>query len=124
MKVLLIEPDRVLAKCISEELKKRDLLTTIVTSADRAVETADNISPDAVISELSLPGHSGTEFIYEFRTYKDWQNIPLIIYSSIKPSKKVLKSKDWTLLQIDKILYKPEVSLSQLSEAVADLIVK
>jgi DNA-binding response OmpR family regulator len=118
MQVLLLEPDRVYARCIKQELSKRNIDVHVATTADRAVELADKINPDIVISELSLPGHSGTEFLYEFRTYSDWRDTPLLVYSSMQLSDDVTKSKDWKLLNVGEYLYKPDVSLEKLAQVV------
>jgi len=116
--VLLLEPDRIIAKCIVEELERRNITVSVATNADSAIIMADKNYPDAVISELSIPGHSGSEFLYEFRTYSDWRAVPILIFSSLKPSREILSSKDWKLLGITEMLYKPDTSLQRLGDAV------
>lgn len=120
--ILLLEPDRISAKCIAQELEKRQFEVFIASTAETAVTQADKVTPDLVICELSLPGHSGSEFIYEFRTYSDWKNTPMLIYSSIKIPKKILESRDWKLLNLTQILYKPDFSLQKLVQIADDLI--
>jgi len=107
-----------MAQCIAKQLKLKNIQTETVSVADEAIKVADNNRPDAVITELSLRGHSGSEFLYEFRTYADWQDIHVIIYSSIKPTEELMNSKDWKLLNIADFLYKPTVSLRQLADVV------
>lgn len=116
--VLLLEPDRVIAGCIVEELARRNITVSVATNADLAVAMADKQYPDVVISELSIPGHSGSEFLYEFRTYSDWRTIPILVFSSLKPSREIVSSKDWKLLGITEMLYKPDTSLQKLGQAV------
>ncbi len=118
MNVLLVEPDRVLASCIAGELAGRNIDCRIVPTAELAIEAADSAKPDVVITELSLGGHSGSEFIYEFRSYPDWQTIPLIIYSSIKIDDSIVTSKDWQHCNITELLYKPHDSLDKLCTIV------
>ena len=122
--VLLLEPDRISAKCIAEELEKLSFEVYKASGAETAIAQADKQKPDLVICELSLPGHSGSEFIYEFRTYSDWNDIPLIIYSSIKATEKVVKSKDWKLLNISEVIYKPDFSLNKLVKLAENLTQK
>ena len=122
--VVLLEPDRVIAECIVQELSKRKITVDIANNADKAVGLSDANFPDAVISELSIPGHSGSEFLYEFRTYSDWKDVPLIIFSSLKPSTNITSSKDWKLLNIYEILYKPDTTLQKLGETVESAIEK
>lgn len=116
--VLLLESDRVIAGCVVEEFARRDITVSVATNADSAILLADKKSPDAVISELSIPGHSGSEFLYEFRTYSDWRAIPIFIFSSLKPSRQILASKDWKLLAVSEILYKPDTTLQKLGKVV------
>jgi DNA-binding response OmpR family regulator len=116
--ILLLEPDRVIADCISKILIDDQTTVSIASNADNAVELADKKSPDVVISELSVSGHSGSEFLYEFRTYSDWKQVPIIVFSSLKPSKDITSSKDWGLLRIHEFLYKPDKTIHQLKQAV------
>ncbi len=119
--ILVLEPDRVSAKCIADELSKRNIEVFTASTAESAITQADKLKPDLVISELSLPGHSGSEFIYEFRTYSDWKDTPLLVYSSIQAPDKITASKDWKLLNIQGVLYKPDFSLQKLGDLVEDL---
>lgn len=87
---------------------------TVAGDAASAIKKASEKMPDLVILELSLAGHSGLEFLYEFRTYNDWKGIPVIIYSSVRLDPEVLKSKTWEQLDIAAYAYKPETSLRSL----------
>lgn len=118
--VLVLEPDRIVAKCLASELSLNDFNVRVATTADEAIELANEQMPDAVVCELSLPGHSGTEFVYEFRTYTDWQDVPLVVYSSIKPASEILSSKDWQMLNIADFLYKPDASLQDVVGSIAE----
>lgn len=121
--VIIIEPDRIIAKCIAESLSKQNIESRIASNAQEAVVLADSRTPDAVIIEISLPGHSGSEFIYEFRTYDDWQDVPIVIYSSMD-IEFIKQIYDWTLLEPIEYLYKPDRSLSELVELVDEMTEK
>ena len=120
--ILLLEPDRIAAVCLSRELAKHNFNCYVASTAHGAIKLADDHRIDAVISELSLPGHSGSEFLYEFRTYPDWSATPIIIFSSIKVAEKIACSKDWELLCIAQTMYKPEKSLQDVVLALQDAI--
>lgn len=122
MKALLLESDRVVSKCITDELSKRNVQTTVAVNGEDAISAADETAPDIVICDLSLYSHSGTEFLYEFRSYSDWQHIPIVIFSSLEVPKSVVKSKDWKLLNISKTLYKPDDSLQRLGDEIELLL--
>lgn len=119
---MVLEPDRLYAKYIKTELENRDFVVKLVSNADLAISLADDFRPNLVISELSLSGHSASEFFYEFRSYVDFSKIPIIIYSSMKLDNKIWSVKDWKLLNISKTLYKPEDSLKILADEVERIL--
>lgn len=121
MRVLILEPERTISKCVELELKKLNIDSVSVTTAADAISSVDGSEFDAVVSEITLPGHSGTEFLYEFRTYPEWSEVPVVLFSTIRLSETVTNSKDWTLLNVSKIFYKPEHSIQELVHAVQDL---
>src|SRR5205085_980414 len=49
------------------------------TDPQQAVMAADKQRPDIIILDIFLAGRSGIEFLYELRSYPDWQGIPVII---------------------------------------------
>lgn len=116
--VLLLEADRIAARCLVDEFAQVDIRCSVATNAHEAIAAADGQVIDAVVSELSLPGHSGSEFLYEFRTYADWEDVPVFVFSSIQPSVEVRESRDWQLLGITGMLYKPDSSLQDVVSVV------
>jgi DNA-binding response OmpR family regulator len=113
--VLLIEPDKVLAGTYSSALQEGGFKVILAAGAQQAVNISDKNRPDLVILELQLIEHSGFEFLYEFRSYQDWQNIPVIILSSVPMSE---FEDNWLLIQrelgVVDYLYKPTTSLIKL----------
>lgn len=116
MRLLLLEPDRVVAKCIVDAMP--EFVVDIAQSASDALVLADNNPPDVVVCELTLPGHSGSEFLYEFRSYEDWQEIPVYIYTLLTLDSDITASDDWQRLAIAGLLSKSEVDIVQLKEAI------
>ena len=117
--ILLIDQAQATQKAIKEIMP--DFNVTCAVDATNAINLASDTTPDIIIIELSLGGHSGMEFIYEFRTYSDWQNIPIIIYSTIRLEPTILNSKAWQNLKIGAYLYKPESSLKVLKSNIEKL---
>ncbi len=122
-KILLIEPDKLLGDILLCAFKEAGFDLTYATNAQDGVSLADEIMPDLVILELQLISHSGIEFMYEFRSYPDWENTPLIIYSSVPPAEFNL-SQDCMLekLNVSKYLYKPSTSITELIRASRELL--
>lgn len=123
-KILLIEPDVVLARSINSALSGSGYVVSACYTAQEAVNLADSVNFDLVISELLLVGHSGLEFLYEFRSYADWQRTPVIIFSIVPPTE-FAGSRDglFSQLGVSAYLYKPNTSLSQLMSCIESVLI-
>jgi DNA-binding response OmpR family regulator len=122
MNVLLIEPDRLLAGTYRQALEARGHKVIMCASAQSAIFAADTVKPDVVILELQLIDHSGIEFLYEFRSYPEWQHVPIIVQSTV-PAREFDNSWDLlkTQLGVTTYHYKPLTSLQMLVSSVNDL---
>lgn len=88
-KVLLIEPDRILANVYTHALSTAGYEAQHAVTAEQAVQLADVTKPDVVVVSMELARHNGVEFLYEFRSYNEWQDIPAIMVTSL-PSTELL----------------------------------
>jgi len=120
MRILLIEPDYVLAETYFKALAAAGHRLVVCAGAQSAVLAADQHKPDLVILELQLVEHSGIEFLYEFRSYPEWQNIPVLLHTVVPLAE---FNTSWELLEhelgVRRYLYKPHTRLSELIEQVA-----
>lgn len=120
-RILLIEPDRVLADSYVEALIHAGHEVQAAGGAQAAIMSADAIQPDLVILELQLVEHSGIEFLYEFRSYPDWQATPVLLQTNVPRSE---FGGSWQLLSeelgVADYLYKPATSLGQLITAARE----
>lgn len=121
--ILLIEPDAVLAGAYIQAFSSVGHQTRLTVSAQDAVFKVDELVPDVVVVELQLVAHSGIEFLYELRSYAEWQEVPVIIHSCIPPaefsdSMKLLRDR----LGVTTYLYKPQTSLRMLLRAVHETV--
>lgn len=116
--VLLLEPDELLGQTYSTALKQHDHSVSWCHSAQDAIHSADKQIPDVVILELQLAMHNGIEFLYEFRTYKDLQQIPVIVLSHVPPTLKAISPVLWDNMHIAAYHYKPLTRLADLAHTV------
>lgn len=117
MNILLIEPNHTLGDIYKKALLQAGHTVTVCKGAQAAVLAIDKKRPDAVVLEMQLPGHSGVEFLYEFRSYPEWQDIPVILHTLV-PEQDVTVPKN---LNVRAHLYKPSTKLMQLVRAVNEL---
>lgn len=121
--VLLIEPDKVLAETYKQAIEAIEGINSVVvvSGAQSAIVAADNHSPDMVILELQLIEHSGLEFLYEFRSYTEWQATPVLLQTIVPFSE---FQDNWHLLQAElgvrAYLYKPHTSLRKLQSYIRE----
>ncbi|HVV66587.1 MAG TPA: response regulator [Candidatus Saccharimonadales bacterium] len=119
--VLLIEPDLILAETYRQALLAGGHRVVCCASAQAGIISADQHAPDVIVLELQLIEHSGIEFLYELRSYPEWQNIPVIIQTHVPPgefnaNKKLLAEQ----LHVAAYLYKPHASLQDLAAHVSE----
>jgi len=118
MHILLIEPDTVLAQIYIQALENAGHSISFVREADAAIHTADRKKPDLVVLEMQLTCHSGTAFLQEFRSYADWQDIPVVLHTVI-PLAKLSRFKDALQeMGVTHQLYKPHTTLRQLVSVI------
>ena len=122
-RILLIEPDTLLSTNYVRTLAGAGHVVHMARTAEKGIVRANDSRPDLVLLELHLAGRSGLEFLYEFRSYEDWQDIPVIVLSiapigEFKASWEILTSQ----LGVRAYLYKPRTSLVALRDAVHSLV--
>jgi CheY-like chemotaxis protein len=113
--VLLIEPDTALARTYVQALQHVGHVVAHASSAQEAVSAADQTMPDVVVLELRMAVHDGIEFLHEFRSYPEWQGIPVIVNSHINPiTMEPVRAALRDDLGVVATLYKPRTTLQKL----------
>jgi CheY-like chemotaxis protein len=118
MHVLLLEPDSLLAADIKRFFSIGNHQVYAHSDPQAAVAQADKQLPDVIVTELQLAGRSGIEFLYEFRSYPEWQTVPVIVHSNLHQQDVAAYSEVFKELNIHAYLHKPTTSLKQLLECV------
>ena len=114
--ILLIEPDAVLARTYQRAFERTGLRVTRVAHAQAAIDAAEMETPILIVLELQLAGHSGVEFLYEFRSYPDWLGVPVVVHTMVPPNE--FPDEALRELSISKYHYKPNTRITQLLATV------
>jgi len=122
MNVLLIEADRLLAKNIVQAFTGAGHAVQWHVDPQSAITAADVRAPDLIILDFLLSNRSGTEFLYEFRSYPEWANVPAISYSSLSDNELKNYSPSFKQLGVKKVCYKSTTPLSELVDAARQLV--
>jgi DNA-binding response OmpR family regulator len=114
VQLLLIEPDYLLGKIYKDHLEKFNYAVRICSDVQFAIDQIDVLKPDVIILELQLSAHNGYEFLYELRSYSEWQDIPVLIHTMVPEEALELNPIAKLELNIIDYLYKPSTSLAKL----------
>lgn len=118
MKVLLIEPDRLMARMERQALEQDGHTVQWRQTAQAGLDGLDHELPDIVILETQLGLHNGIEFLYELRSYPEWHGIPVAIYSINQAVTHSVFGPAFRKLGVVSVLYKPTASLASLCRIV------
>jgi DNA-binding response OmpR family regulator len=125
--ILLIEPDNILSQVYKQALENLGHRVDRQKTAEDGVMALDKntgrLKIDLVILELRLSLHNGFEFLYEMRSYAEWQNLPIII-NTMFATDRLSGNPVIKLANIADILYKPQTSLKKLVKSVERHLVK
>ncbi|MEX2007100.1 MAG: response regulator [Candidatus Saccharimonadales bacterium] len=117
-RILLIEADKLIAANVRKILKNQGHQVDWRVDPQSAIISADANTPDLVILDLLLAGRSAAEFLYEFRSYPEWQRLPVIIFSNIPADKVTLPLGAVLELNIAAVYSKTATSLKTLAAGV------
>lgn len=121
MHVLLLEPNSLLAQTYTRAFMHGGFTIAHAAGAQTAIDAADKQCPHIVVLELQLPAHSGIEFLHEFRSYPEWQQVPVVVHTLLPLSQTAGVAEGLRRdLGVRAILYKPRTSLQQLLSAVRE----
>lgn len=117
MNILLLEPNAILGRTYRQFLRSNNHEVLWVQDAQAAISAIDQRVPDLILLELQLALHNGIEFLYELRSYAEWQGLNVVVLSHI-PEKAWLKEILKERLGVKRYLYKSHTNLANLTIAI------
>lgn len=121
MKILLLEPDRQIANDTKTSLMLAGYSVITHTDLQAAILSVDKFRPDLVILDLLLGGRSAIEFLYELRSYPEWQDIKVILTGRYPLEEIETYLASLNQLNIAAYLPKLTASLDNFHEIIAQL---
>lgn len=122
--ILIIEPDRLLGNMYQRMFEAADIKAVVVSNAQAAILAIDKLDIGLVIAEVLLPHHNGIEFLYELRSYPEWEAVPIIILSSLDELDLRPYAAQLADMGVVGQLYKPSVTASSLIYATQSALDK
>lgn len=116
MRILVVEPDKDLARTMKKWLESEGYSVTVANDGQSALDVLDKDSVDLIILEIMMSGANGIELLQEVRTYDDWQDIPCVIYTRSGLRKSDLSDDVMERMGIKNVFYKSKDTLQNLSD--------
>ena len=105
--LLLVEDESDIGEPFVELLTEFGYRVELIESAEAAIEVLEGTAsdlPDAILTDIRLPGMSGIELMQTVRMNPTWQRIPFICFSASVPP----ETKDYLETRVDvKFIRKP-----------------
>ena len=114
--ILLLEPTQILADVCQKALSMAGHTVVWRQTAEQGVTALDEHKIDIIVLEIQIPIHNGIEFLYEMRSYNDWLDIPVLLYTDVRKAPEF--DDALSRLKVAEWLYKPQTSLHSLVHAV------
>ena len=120
--ILLLEPDKLIAGRTISYFANAKHTVAAHSDPQQAISSADQKSPDIVVAELQLAGRTGVEFLYEFRSYPDWQSVPILIFTDLSAEQISDYQEAMSDLNVQECLRKSQAGLDGLLRSVERLL--
>jgi DNA-binding response OmpR family regulator len=121
-RILLLETDKFVANNVSRMLEVNGHRVDWQVDPQEAIISIDLQPVDLIITELVLAGRSGIEFLYELRSYTDWQKLPVIIFTNVPAREVGLSAQGFEQLNIEAYYHKNRVSVEALLGTVRNCL--
>ena len=112
--ILIVDDNTVLRKGLSEMLESEDFCVIAAENGKAALQEMQEVTPDLILSDISMPEMDGFTFFHIVRSHADWIRIPFLFLTAREERGNILTSKN---LGAEDYLVKP-VSQQELLTAV------
>ena len=82
IKLLVVEDDDFLSEILRNKLSDDGGILSVYASATEALRSLEQAIPDAIITDLMLPGMSGEEFVEKVKSDNRFKAVPVIVFSN------------------------------------------
>ena len=121
-RILILEADRQLARYTADYLSRQGHEVSFYCDPQTAITATDAGPPDLIILNLSLAGRSGIEFLYELRSYPDWQAVPAIATGRLTHDEQLAYGQAFSQLGVSGFVPKDGATLRSLAAAASQIL--
>jgi DNA-binding response OmpR family regulator len=89
MKILIIEDDQIVANIYRNKFAHEGFEAEIARDGESGLELVRSFHPDVLLLDLALPGLSGLDVMRQVRAEKDFEKVPIVVFSNTYLTKTV-----------------------------------
>lgn len=78
-RVLVLDDQQYLRDVQALLLEEAGYVTTALGDCAEALSRLDELQPDLIVLDMSMPGMDGQQFLYHLRRDTEWADVPVII---------------------------------------------
>ena len=80
--ILLVEDTKPLADSLADILRMEGFKVVIAHDGSMALQELNKAIPDVILTDLVMPGMSGSEMLHRIKSHAKYRSIPVIIHSA------------------------------------------
>jgi len=118
-KVLIVEDDKWLAEQYARVIDGAGYKSTIALNALEAIQSVDDILPNAIILDVLLTGNTAFALIHELQSYTDTGVLPIILCTNLASELSLDELAPYGVKQIiDKSIMVPDDLITALKRVL------
>lgn len=120
--IMLVEDDPWVADVYRQQLEKAGFNVAIAQHAQDAIDIMDELDGVSLLMlDLFLPEHNGFAVLQHLQSYRDWQEIPVVIFSNVNQRDLHMSEEQWKDYGVVWYAEKPSVHPQEVVEKVKAL---
>ena len=116
--ILIVDDSVSVRKALERILKTRKMDVVAAKSAEDALETLQNLSPDLIIADVIMPGQSGFELCETVKTGDTHAHIPVMLISGVVDSEVERKAQEAGAVGVVKKPFTPDDIFPKIEAAL------
>ena len=92
--VLFVDDEASLLEIVGSVLEAEGFNVVLANSVEKGIEVLNTVTPDIIISDITMPGKNGFDFFEHIRSLPHLQQVPFLFLSAHSDSESVIAGKE------------------------------